>query len=257
MGGFVDFQEIKQNVRIEDAAERLGLQIKKSGSQLRAPCPSCQSGGDRALVITPSKSAAYCFAEKRGGDVIWLVAHIQGVGMKEAAEFLAGNSTSEPVRSQRAVPEERKERGPKSGEGFSPLPYLDPAHEALSGLQIAEETLRYFGAGYAPKGVLRGFLALPLYTFDNVLRGYVGRNLSDEGPMLKFPNGVEPELYLFGTVQVREELYLFRDPLDVLRAHENGIEGGVCFLTETVSADQLQLLASLMDERGIEQIELL
>ena len=45
------------------------------------------------------------------------------------------------------------------------------------------------------------------------------------------------------------ELYLVRDPLDVLKAFENGIENVVSFLTEGITAQQLEQLASFMDEK--------
>lgn len=248
---FVDFAAIKARISIAEAVQLLGLKMTGT-NQLRGPCPACQSGGDRALVVTPEKGAAYCFAARKGGDVLWLTSHVRSEPVKDAAAFLAGNNTSPPG----TVPQEREERT-KPGEGFQPLQYLQTAGEALRGLEIAETTLQHYGAGYAPKGVLRGFLALPLHSADGVLRGYVGRNLTDEGSALKFPNGVEPERYLFGTVRVAEELYLTRDPLDVLKMHEAGIEGAVCFLTETISVEQLTSLMALMDAKGIETIEIL
>ncbi len=47
-----------------------------------------------------------------------------------------------------------------------------------------------------------------------------------------------------------------RDPLDVLIATQNGIDNAVCFLTETVTPHQLQILAAFMDSLRIEAIEL-
>jgi hypothetical protein len=52
------------------------------------------------------------------------------------------------------------------------------------------------------------------------------------------------------------ELILVRDPLDVLKAFESGIENVVSFLTEGISSEQLQYLSALMDERRIESLAL-
>ena len=52
------------------------------------------------------------------------------------------------------------------------------------------------------------------------------------------------------------ELVLVRDPLDVLKAYENGIENVVSFLTEGISSAQLQYLSVLMDEAHIETLTL-
>jgi hypothetical protein len=48
-----DFAELKEKVSIEQAVEMLGLEVTKSGGQLRASCPACGNGGHRALAITP------------------------------------------------------------------------------------------------------------------------------------------------------------------------------------------------------------
>jgi hypothetical protein len=47
-----------------------------------------------------------------------------------------------------------------------------------------------------------------------------------------------------------------RDPLDVLKAFENGIENVVSFLAEGITAQQLEQLASLMDEKKIDTLSL-
>jgi hypothetical protein len=47
---FVDFKKVKETVSIEQTAVLLGLQTKPAGSQLRAACPACKEGGDRAIA---------------------------------------------------------------------------------------------------------------------------------------------------------------------------------------------------------------
>lgn len=51
-------------------------------------------------------------------------------------------------------------------------------------------------------------------------------------------------------------IYLMRDPLDVTKVHEGGIENTAAFLTETISLPQLEILSSLMDERKCESVEI-
>ena len=63
---FIDFAELKGRVHIEDVAQMLALDLRPHGPQLRGSCPTCRSGGDRALVVTPAKQAFYCF----GGSVL-------------------------------------------------------------------------------------------------------------------------------------------------------------------------------------------
>ena len=110
---YIDFATVKEQVPIEQAIERLGLSLKERNGQWRGPCPACQSGGERALVVTPAKRAFYCFGGRVGGDVIAFVAHIRDCSMKDAAEFLAeGNSTStSTVPGRVPVPEQFPRRG--------------------------------------------------------------------------------------------------------------------------------------------------
>lgn len=168
MGNFLDFQQIKADNPIEQVVEKLGLDMKKAGQQLRGPCPRCKAGGPRTLAVTPSKGAYYCFTDKRGGDAIELVAHINDMSVKEAAGFLAGS-----------VPEERdKKKGTKSeaseAKGFKPLDYLEPDHEAVAAVGFDPEDAKRLGVGYAPRGVLRGQVAIPVRLSDGTLVGYIG-----------------------------------------------------------------------------------
>jgi DNA primase len=113
-----------------------------------------------------------------------------------------------------------------------------------------------FGAGYAPKGILRGRLAIPIHDREGTLLAYCGRTVKNESPTLTFPNGFDPHSVIFGAHKVQAgELYLVRDPLQVLTAYEAGVENVVAFLT-TITAQQLEQLASLMDQKKVETVEL-
>jgi|SRR5579871_1468223 len=174
--GYLDFAAIKEAVSIEEAVRRLNLRTRKAGNQFRAPCPACKQGGDRALAITPAKSLFYCFAGSTGGDQIALVAHIMGKSVKEAAEWLAGTrfpSEKGDVSSNSTVRKDHATGSP-SPEGFPELEYLEPAHEAVEALGLPVEVAQALGAGYAPKGVLRGTVAIPLRLPSGVLIGYAG-----------------------------------------------------------------------------------
>jgi len=45
-----------------------------------------------------------------------------------------------------------------------------------------------------------------------------------------------------------------RDPLEVLRAIESGVSNAICFLTDTVSAHQLEMLVALLDTKHCELV---
>jgi DNA primase len=83
----VDFKEVKKVASFEEVLRFLGLNLKRNTSHWRGACPAC-NGDDRSLVVTENRGY-FCFSEGRGGDIIALVAHIRGIGMREAAEQLA------------------------------------------------------------------------------------------------------------------------------------------------------------------------
>jgi hypothetical protein len=96
---YIDFQELKSRVSIEQAIQLLGLRLKPSYDQLRGPCPTCKFGGDRVLAVSPSKSMFYCHAGLTGGDQIALVAHVKALETYQAAAFL--DRTSPARRTER------------------------------------------------------------------------------------------------------------------------------------------------------------
>jgi hypothetical protein len=169
---YVDFQAVKERVSIEDAAQKLNLKLMKAGpSQLRGPCPQCQSGGDRALVITPAKNLYCCFAAGgKGGDQIALTAHVLGLETRDAAQWLGGTVT-EPVTSEQVtVTSNRKDHAT----GFQRLDYLEHDHAAVEALGFDPDVAKALGVGFAGKGILRGTVAVPVRLEDGSLAGYIG-----------------------------------------------------------------------------------
>jgi len=162
---YLDFEAIKADYPIDTITERLGLTLKSSGKQQRGKCPICEGSGDRNLVITPDKGVYYCFADGKGGDVIALVSHIQGLGPKQAALWIAENS----CQKGETVP---KEKGAERG--FKPLDYLDSEHEAVQAVGFKPDDAKTLGIGYAPRGVLRGTVAVPVRNTDGSIAGYIG-----------------------------------------------------------------------------------
>ena len=102
---------------------------------------------------------------------------------------------------------------------------------------------------------MRGRFAIPVHDPAGLL-AYCRRAVKDESPLLLFPNGFDPRIAIFNANRIVEgDLFLVRDPLQVLTAHESGVENVVAFLTENVTALQLEQPAALMDERKCEHLE--
>lgn len=178
MGNFIDFGEVKDRVSFADAISLLQLELKRAGNQWRGPCPACRSGGDRALVVTEGKGF-YCWGQRKGGDQIALAAHVLDVPAKEAAQELAERAGIVPSRDRnsssgkvpsRTVPESEGGGGSK----LSPLSYLEPESDAVVALGLDPKFCEQHGIGYAPRGVVRGSVAIPFRDENGVLLGYFG-----------------------------------------------------------------------------------
>jgi transposase len=134
-------------IDISTLADR--VKLTPHGSQYRGGCPACQTGGDRALVVTPAKGLFYCFAKKSGGDLIALTAHIRGIPVKDAADELnrafgtVQNSTGTVSKSHATVPPAPGTT--KRQPAFDPEAYaarLDASHASLAPLGLSPETLK-------------------------------------------------------------------------------------------------------------------
>ena len=252
----LDFAELKQRVSIEQVAAWIGAQLKPHGAQLRGPCPICKAGGDRAFVITPAKGCYYCFGEcRKGGDVIALVANAEdslgqggGRSNRPSIRRRANRNGSPPF-----PPAPPQEKG-----ALKPLDYLQSDHEAVRALGLSEETAQAFGLGYAPRGILRGRVAVPIRDRAGVLLAYCGIAASEEqSPRFLFPSNFDPASAIFNADRIAAgELNLLRNIMQVLEAFQNGVENTVCFLTESISAQQLEQLASLMDQKKVDCLTL-
>jgi hypothetical protein len=260
---YIDFVDLKSRTTIMQAAELLTLTLKPSGNQQRGPCPVCNTGGDRALVITPERGLFYCFPAKTGGDLIKLVSHVRGCSQNEAAHLIQsqiGGTVTVPARARGTVPNTSSTPPQKEKAGLNPLPYLEPEHPAVQGLGISPGTAKAFGSGYAGRGVLRGRYAVPIHGKDGTLLAYVGVAVSKEqSPRLLFHN-FDPGSTIFNAYRLAEggDLFVCRDPLQVLLAVENGIpqENIVSFLSDGITAQQFEMLAALLDEKKTEPAQL-
>jgi CHC2 zinc finger len=252
--------ELKQRVPIERVVQLLNLTMRPHGEALRGPCPACKQGGERALVATTGKNLFYCFGAKVGGDAIALAAHIRGVKAAEAARFIAEGTGTAPVKDTGTSNSKIEATAPQNEKGpLKPLDYLLAEHEAVQALGISPETCQHFGAGYAPKGIMRGRLAIPIFTHDGGrLLGYCGRAVRGETPALILPKDFAYFTVLLNAhrVEAGDFVYVARDPLEMLQAHENGISNVVSFIS-AVTAEYLAVLSHWMDEKNVASFELL
>lgn len=135
---------------------------------------------------------------------------------------------------------------------FDPAKYLarlNPNHEALQTLGLETETLIAFQAGFASYGSNVSRLAIRTDDFQGKCLGFIGQALTDQQqPPLIFPNGYRHENVIFNAHRIQPgEVRVLSDVLSVLQAYEGGETNVVSFLTDTASAEQVQLFVALLD----------
>jgi DNA primase len=175
MSKFVDFKAIKAAVSIEDAANILKLDLKKSGNQLRGGCPACGNDDDRILAVTPSRGLFYCFDAKTGGDCIALVQHITGLDVQDAAAYLSPNGEeahSSPSPAQRQEKSKETSASPSKREvAFDPAAFASKLvfTDEVAALGLTEQDAARLGIGFT-----RGRVYFPMKDDTGFVCGFIG-----------------------------------------------------------------------------------
>jgi phage/plasmid primase-like uncharacterized protein len=86
-------------IPIEHEVARRGIALKRQGREHVGPCPVC--GGTDRFAVNIVKQIWNCRHCAKGGDVIALVMHIDGITFPEAIETLTGNCTAGGTTSRR------------------------------------------------------------------------------------------------------------------------------------------------------------
>jgi DNA primase len=182
MPGFIDFKELAERIDVEQVAHHLGLQLKRSGNDVRSSCPACQSDNPRALQLFPETNSFRCYSASKSGDCIALYGHIRGLGMYKAAKELQelfgiatasrNNSATAPQkpegRTAQSQPAPLKKETTFDPEAFAgKLVYSDE----VKALNISEEDATRLLIGWHPQ---RKAIYFPVRNPDGSLSGFVG-----------------------------------------------------------------------------------
>lgn len=179
MGKFIDFGEVEELATIEQLAQMLNLDAKKSGRQLRSACP-VHGGDDRTIAITPdvksrrgSMGVFFCQAAKEGGDRIGLVAHCMEIGQQDAAFFIQeqfGTGTVEGTVQDSTVSKTRA-TVPQNDRRTEPtVPTFDPvafAAKLTTPDGVTDDDAKTFRVG-----MYRNALYVPAVYESGVVAGY-------------------------------------------------------------------------------------
>jgi phage/plasmid primase-like uncharacterized protein len=98
-------------VAVEAELARRGITLKRAGRELVGPCPVC--GGTDRFAVNAGKNIWNCRGCAKGGDVIDLVQHIDGVAFGKAIKILTGDqarSTPAPTPRPKIDGDEHEQR---------------------------------------------------------------------------------------------------------------------------------------------------
>ena len=234
---YVSFAEIKEKVPIPEALAKLGLadRFRRNGDSLAGICPLPShvhgpSPNPEQFKVNRRDGVWlwHCFGDcNRGGDVIELVKGITGYDNSHVrfwfAEHFGDRLTLGNVKRDAQPDDSDAKKKVCDGAGqehrqqtlqnppvsvpnqpapLKPLRFflnLDPDVPYLRKRGLTDETIARFGLGLCSKGVLKGYVAIPIYGHphapDTNPLAYLGRWSGDDfdadkgRPRYKWPDG--------------------------------------------------------------------
>ncbi|MEP6992436.1 MAG: DNA primase [bacterium] len=160
--------------RVRESADIVGVigeyvQLKRTGSDFRGPCPFHQGTG-RNFSVSPKKMMYYCFVCHEGGDVFNYLMKRLGVDWPTAVRMVAEKSGIEIIETQSRRPDEKDTREPMwevngaAAEYYHGILWDDDlgaaARAYLDKRGIARELAEKVGVGFAPReiGLMRAHM---------------------------------------------------------------------------------------------------
>ena len=260
---WVDFRAVKAAVNMEEVLRLYGVdRLRRSrASQLQGRCPIHRGSREDAFHVSLSKNVFQCFACQAHGNVLDLVAAMEGCCVREAAIRLAhrfgvsGHGRA-PVGEMRQVRQRERENwlGKNKGgvENLQPplgfvLRGIDDSHPYLSGRGISAETAVSFGVGfYAGPGMMSGRVVIPIHEARGVLVAYAGRSIHGELPKYRLPGGFQKSQVLFNFHRASagqcETVVVVEGYFDCLKVHQAGVRNVVGLMGTVLSETCERLL---------------
>ena len=269
---WIDFKEIKEKVRIEDILKHYDLLegLKRRNDELVGFCPIHDKNqyNKDSFCANTKKNNWHCFACGAGGNILDFVAQMEEVEIREAALLVQSwfGITSE---GKELAKEKREERKPKREKAEfekepvnSPLTFelknLDPNHPYLKERGLEKETIKVFGLGYCPRGLMKGRIAIPIHNENGELVAYAGRYPGDppEGePKYKLPPKFQKHLVLYNFNKAKDlakeqGLILVEGFFDLFKIWQSGFKNVVALMGTSLSNEQAKLLVEALSPDG-------
>jgi len=248
---WVSFAEIKSRVTLAQVLRCYQVDwLRRSGlGQYRGRCPIHGGQGREAFQVNLERGLFHCFACGAGGNVLDLVAAMEGCSIRDAALRLQGSHATSlaPGTARGATPRKlvTKKRTCNPPLGFSLD--VDRRHLYLAQRGIDAATTDSFGVGYFNgHGLMHGRIAIPIHDGQGRLVAYGGRAVDGIEPRYRFPAGFQKSQVLFNYHRAHgvagDQVIVVEGFLDCMRVHQAGFPGVVALMGAYLSAAQKELL---------------
>ena len=258
---WVDFKQIKADVGIEQVLARYGVHLRlMSRTEWRGRCPLPMHASSRSrdsFAVNLARNVWSCRSQsctqarggRAGGNILDLVALMEGCSIRDAALRLQGWCSVLPPRTVIPLTDTRPE--PNAPLRFS-LQHIDGRHPYLAGRGLAWATIRAFGLGlYRGRGFLSGRIVIPIHNERGELVAYIGRAPDDVMPKYRLPKGFRKSLVLFNLHRARatnvRDVVVVEGFFDTFSIHQAGYPAVVALMGSTLSPYQADLLSAHFD----------
>lgn len=215
MATWINFKELRENVRIADVLQRHNVQLKVGGDKATGLCPlpthpvrTDNRKRSPSFSVQLTKGIWHCFGCGAAGNVLDLNARLQGLDpddpfqFRKAALNLAQAFGIECERPSARTPgkvaaktQERAATAIPAGTFSAPdstdpivvnqpidfeLKNLDPHHSYLGERGFTPQTVAHFGLGFCSRGMMKDRIAIPIHDPAGRLVAYGGRLVDDE-----------------------------------------------------------------------------
>jgi DNA primase len=248
---WVSFAEIKSRVGLAQVLRSYQVDwLRRSGlGQYRGRCPIHRGQGTEAFHVNLERGLFHCFACGVGGNVLDLVAALEGCSIREAALRLQA-SHAPSLAPGTTYGGTRRKLVTKKREGNAPLGFsleVDCRHPYLARRRIDAATADYFGVGYfGGRGWMHGRVAIPIHDHHGRLVAYCGRAVDGGDPRYQFPAGFQKSQVLFNYHRVRhaagDPVIVVEGFFDCMRVHQAGFPAVVALMGARLSGAQQELL---------------
>jgi len=261
---WVDYRHIKASVPIAKVLAHYNIQLKQTAEHhLAGACPIPSHSGDRsnktAFHVDTQKNVFNCFTHCGGGNILDFVAKMEGCEIRKAAQllndwFLVDTSGGTPESA-----------GQGTGEsGNKPLTFelqgLKNNHPfLLKEKKLSMSAVKEFGLGFCSKGLLAGWVAIPIHNVKGELVAYAGRAVNSTQAELdgkyKFPPGFQKSVEVFNLFRALEEkeavkkygLIIVEGFFGVFHLWECGYKNVAALMGKEMSDSQLKLILDSAD----------